>query len=449
MILKEEVVVAKDKAYVLKMVKDKGIKLVRLWFTDVLGFPKSFSITAGELEEALEEGMGFDGSSIQGFARIQESDMVAKPDPATFQILSWGAQEQPVARMFCDVLRPDGSFYECDPRYVLKRNLRRAKEMGFTLYMGPELEYYYFKDAGDTEVLDKGTYFDLTPPDLAVDLRRETVLMLEKIGIPVEYSHHEVGPSQHEIDLRYTDALTMADNVMTYRLVVKEVAQHHGYYATFMPKPMYNQAGSGMHTHQSLFKGNKNAFFDPKGEFYLSDIAKAYIAGILKHAREITSVTSQWINSYKRLVSGFEAPVYVCWAQRNRSALVRVPVYKPGKEKALRVELRSPDPACNPYLAFSVMLAAGLEGIEKGYKLSDEVTDNIYEMTEGQRRKAGIESLPEDLLEAIKVTEKSKLVEEALGSQVFRWFIRNKRLEWGDYRGRVSRYELRKYLPLL
>lgn len=439
----------KDKEFVLKTVKEQNVKFIRLWFTDVLGFLKSFAITAQELELGLEEGLGFDGSSIQGFARIQESDMVAMPDPSTFQLLPWRTGDANVARMFCDILNPDGSFYECDPRYVLKRNLERAKKMGFIFYVGPELEYYYLKDSQSTEVLDRGTYFDLTPLDLAVDLRRDTVLTLEKMGIGVEYSHHEVGPSQHEIDLRYNDALTMADNCMTYRLVVKEIAQMNGIYATFMPKPLYGEAGNGMHTHQSLFKGDKNAFFDPNDEYHLSNVGKSYIAGILKHAKEITSVLSQWVNSYKRLVSGYEAPVYVCWAQRNRSALVRVPMYKPGKEKATRIELRSPDPACNPYLAFAVMLAAGLEGIEKGYKLPDPVSDNIYEMSDEERERIGIEALPEDLHSAIEITEQSEMVEKALGKQVFEWFIRNKKMEWDEYRTRVTPYELEKYLPLL
>lgn len=441
--------VKKDKAYVLKTVKEKDIKFIRLWFTDVLGFLKSFAITVEELELALEEGMGFDGSSIDGFARIQESDMVAFPDPSSFQILPWRPGERGVARMFCDIRNPDGSFYKGDPRYVLRRNLERAQQLGFTFYVGPELEYFYFKNAEGTEVLDRGGYFDLTPLDVAMDLRRDTIFVLEEMGIQVEYSHHEVAPSQHEIDLRYADALAMADNVMTYRLVVKEVAQQNGIYATFMPKPIFGENGSGMHTHQSLFKGDANAFFDPNDKYHLSDVAKHYIAGILKHAREITSITSQWVNSYKRLVPGYEAPVYICWAQRNRSALVRVPMYKPGKEKATRIEFRSPDPACNPYLAFAVMLAAGLEGIEKKYSLADQVTNNIYELSEEQRREAGIESLPEDLFEAIQITEASEMVRKALGDHVFTWFIKNKKLEWDNYKGQVSPYELGKYLPIL
>ncbi len=440
---------SKDREYVLNAVKENGIKFIRLWFTDVLGFLKSFAITEEELEGALDEGMGFDGSSNQGFARIQESDMVAYPDPTSFTILPWRPGERGVARMFCDIKNPDGSYYQGDPRYVLKRNLARAKQMGYAFYVGPELEYFYFKDSEGTETLDSGGYFDLTPLDVAMDLRRETIFVLEEMEIPVEYSHHEVAPSQHEIDLRYADALIMADNVMTYRLVVKEVAQQNGIYATFMPKPIFGENGSGMHTHQSLFRGDENAFFDPNDEYHLSDVGKHYIAGILTHAREITAVTSQWINSYKRLIPGYEAPVYVCWAQRNRSALVRVPMYKPGKEQATRIEYRSPDPACNPYLAFSVMLAAGLEGIEKKYPLPDQVTNNIYQMTEEERKKEGIGSLPEDLYEAIKITEESELVRKALGDHVFSWFIRNKKLEWDEYKGQVTPYELGKYLSLL
>ena len=391
----------KEKQNVLKMAKENDVKFIRLWFTDILGFLKGFAITVDELEGALEEGMGFDGSSIQGYARIDESDMIAKPDPKTFQIVPWRPKENAVARMFADVLEPDGTPYKGDPRWALKRTLKKAQDLGYTLYVGPELEYFYFKSSeGVPQFLDKGGYFDLTPLDVATELRRETILTLEAMGIHVEYSHHEVAPSQHEIDLRYTDALTMADNAMTYRLVVKEIALKHGVYATFMPKPIFGQNGSGMHTHQSLFKGDKNAFFDPKDEFHLSKIARSYMAGILKHSKEITSITSQWVNSYKRLVPGYEAPVYISWARRNRSALVRVPMYKPGKEKATRMEYRSPDPACNPYLTFAVMLAAGLKGIEKGYELPPPVEEDIFEMSEASRKKHGIDSLPGNLLEA-------------------------------------------------
>jgi len=352
--------------------------------------------------------------------------------------------------MFADIYEPDGTPYKGDPRWVLKRNLKKTQDLGFTFYVGPELEYFYFKSSdGKPEGLDRGGYFDLTPLDVATELRRETILTLEAMGIHVEYSHHEVAPSQHEIDLRYTDALTMADNAMTYRLVVKEIALKHGVYATFMPKPIFGQNGSGMHTHQSLFKGDKNAFFEPKDEFHLSKMAKSYIAGILKHSKEITSITSQWVNSYKRLVPGYEAPVYISWGRRNRSTLVRVPMYKPGKEKATRIELRSPDPACNPYLAFAVMLAAGLKGIEKGYELPPPVEEDIYEMSEEARKRTGIESLPGNLLEAIQLTEKSELVRETLGDHIFQKFIENKKIEWDQYRTHVSQFELEKYLPLL
>ncbi len=441
---------SKDKQYVMRMAKEHDIKFVRLWFTDILGFLKSFAITVAELEEALEEGMGFDGSSIEGFARIDESDMMAFPDPSTFAILPWrGSGETGVARMIADIRMPDGSPFVGDPRYVLKRNLKRASDMGYTFYVGPELEYFYFKDSKSTVPLDQGGYFDLTPLDVASDLRRDTVLTLEKLGVTVEYSHHEAAPSQHEIDLKYCDALTMADNAMTYRLVVKEVAMQHGVYATFMPKPLADENGSGMHTHQSLFKGDRNAFFDPADEYNLSQMGKHYIAGLMKHAPEMTLVLNQWVNSYKRLVPGYEAPVYISWARRNRSDLIRVPMYKPGKEKATRVELRSPDPACNPYLAFAVMLAAGLEGVEKKYELPPPIEQNVYEMSAEEREELGIETLPEDLWEAIKLTENSELVRKALGDHVFTNFIENKKLEWDRYRTQVTPFELEEYLPVL
>jgi glutamine synthetase len=431
--------------------KEHDVKFVRLWFTDILGFLKSFAITIEELELSLMEGQGFDGSSIQGFARIDESDMIAMPDPNTFAVLPWRPREGgAVARMFCDILEPDGRPYVGDPRYVLKRALQRAGEMGFTYYVGPELEYFYFRDASTSpQTLDQGGYFDLTPLDVASDLRRQTVLTLEEMGIGVEYSHHEVAPSQHEIDLRYTDALTMADNAMTYRLVVKEVALKHNVHATFMPKPLFGQNGSGMHTHQSLFRGEKNAFFDPSAEGHLSQTALQFIAGLLHHAREITLVTNQWVNSFKRLVPGYEAPIYLSWARRNRSDLIRVPVYKPGKEKATRIEYRAPDPACNPYLAFAAMLMAGLEGIEKGYQCPPPVEQNVYEMNEEERAGLGIGQLPGDLWEAIEVAENSDLVRRALGDHVFEKFIENKKIEWHNYRSQVTEYELERYLPVL
>jgi glutamine synthetase len=435
---------------VLRISKEKDVKFIRLWFTDILGFLKSFAITLRELEGALEEGMGFDGSSIVGFVRIDESDMVAKPDPSTFKILPWKANDHVVAAMFCDIHEPNGKPHQGDPRWVLKKNLKRAAEMGYTFNVGPELEYFYFlKPTGKPETLDTGGYFDLTPLDVASNLRKQTAMILEDLGIPVEYTHHEVAPSQHEIDLKYADGLTMADSTMLYRLVVKEVALKNNVYASFMPKPIYGVNGSGMHTHQSLFGGKKNAFFDPNDKYHLSDIAKYYIAGLMKHAKEITLVTNQWVNSYKRLVPGYEAPVYISWAQRNRSDLIRIPLYKPGKEIATRVEYRSPDPACNPYFAFSVMLAAGLEGIEKKYPLKDPVERNVYEMTEKERKKYKIESLPGNLYEAIKITEKSNLVRGALGDHVFYQFIENKKIEWERYRARVTDYELEQYFSIL
>lgn len=438
-----------QKAYVLQQCRDLDVKFIQLWFTDILGTLKSFAITVEELEGALEEGMGFDGSSIEGFARIDESDMIAMPDPSTFQILPWRPRERGVARMFCDILLPDGRPFEGDPRYVLKRNLKKAADLGYTFYVGPELEFFYFKSSEKPETLDQGGYFDLTPLDVASDLRRQTVLTLEAMGIGVEYSHHEVAPSQHEIDLRYTDALTMADAAMTYRLVVKEVAMAHGVYATFMPKPIATENGSGMHTHQSLFKGDRNAFFDPNDEYHLSPIAKSYIAGLLKHARAITLITNQWVNSYKRIIPGYEAPVYITWARRNRSDLIRVPEYKPGKETATRIEYRAPDPACNPYLAFAVMLAAGLDGIEKELPLPPPTEENVFEMSEEERKRRGIDTLPGSLYEAIEEAQRSKLVREALGDHVFESLITNKRIEWDLYRKHVTDFELQRYLPVL
>jgi glutamine synthetase len=449
-----------SKEYVLKMAKEHDVKFIRLWFTDILGMLKSFAITVEELEGALEEGMGFDGSSIQGFARIDESDMMALPDPDTFQLVPWRPKEHhAVARMFCDIKMPGGEAFEGDPRYVLKRNLKRAADLGYTFYVGPELEYFYFafkKDANGkdtreptTEPLDQGGYFDMVPLDVATDMRRDTVLTLEQMGIGVEYSHHEVAASQHEIDMRYTDALTMADSVMTYRLVVKQIALKHGVYATFMPKPVFGINGSGMHVHQSLFKDGKNAFFDTKDSYHLSKLAKSYVAGLLKHAPAITAVTSQWVNSYKRLVPGYEAPVYLSWARRNRSDLIRVPEYKPGKENATRIEYRSPDPACNPYLTFAVMLAAGLDGIEKGLEPPPPVEENVYEMTEEERKHRGIKTLPASLWEAVQLTEQSDVVKKALGDHVFDAFIENKKIEWDQYRTQVTDYEIKKYLPIL
>jgi len=378
--------------------------------------------------------------------------MIAMPDPTTFQILPWRSENGDIAvgRMFCDVRMPGGEPYVGDPRGCLKRMLKKAGEMGYThFYVGPELEYFYFKDAAGTVTLDAGGYFDLTPLDVASDLRRHTVLSLQAMGIPVEYSHHEVAPSQHEIDLRYSDAISMADNAMTYRLVVKEIALKHGVYATFMPKPLFGQNGSGMHVHQSLFKGGQNAFFDKQDKLNLSADARHYIAGVLRHAPEICLVTNQWVNSFKRLVPGYEAPVYISWARRNRSALVRVPLYKPGKEKATRIELRFPDPSCNPYLAFAVMLAAGLKGIEGKYDLMPPTEEDIFEMTPERRIEKGIDSLPGSLGEAIAIAERSELLKEALGDHIFTKLIDNKKIEWDNYRTYVTNYELDRYLPIL
>ncbi|MDD3926604.1 MAG: glutamine synthetase family protein [bacterium] len=439
----------KDRQYVMQQIEANDIKFIKLWFTDILGFLKSFSINRDELEKAFDEGMGFDGSSIEGFARIDESDMVAIPDPATFQIIPWRPREKGVAMMFADIVQPDGQPYAGDPRYVLKRNLEKAKALGFDFYVGPELEYFYFKDSTAPVTLDKGGYFDLIPRDEALDLRRETILALEEMEIEVEYSHHEVAHSQHEIDLRYQEALKMADTVMTYRLVVKEIAQANGVYATFMPKPIFGQNGSGMHVHMSLFKGKRNAFFDASDRYHLSDTAKAFIAGLMRHAQGYTAVTNQWVNSYKRLLPGYEAPVYISWALRNRSDLVRIPMYKPGKETATRLELRSPDPACNPYLAFSAMLAAGLDGIEKGYDLPEPVEENVFHMGEEERNRRGIKTLPGDLNEAIQYMEQSELLREALGDHVYTRFLENRKIEWDDYRKQITTYEIERYLPIL
>jgi glutamine synthetase len=436
--------------FILNTAREQDVKFVKLWFTDILGMLKSFAITMSELENALRQGMGFDGSSIEGFCRIDESDMVAMPDFDTWVLLRpEEGRDFNVARMFCDIVHPGGEPFEGCPRNVLKRNLKRAAEKGYTFYVGPELEFFYFKDSTGTELLDQGGYFDMTPLDAATPLRRETILALEGVGINVEYSHHEVAPSQHEIDMRYTDALTMADNVMTYRLLVKEVAIRNGVYATFMPKPVFGINGSGMHVHQSLFKDGRNAFFDSSDEFNLSKLARSYIAGLLKYAPEFTAVTNQWVNSYKRLVPGYEAPVYLSWARRNRADLIRVPEYQPGRENATRIEYRAADPACNPYLTFSVMLAAGMAGIEEGLEAPPTVEENVYEMSVAEREKRGITTLPASLYQAIKKVEGSKLVREALGEHVFTNFVENKKIEWHDYSVQVTEYELAKYLPIL
>ncbi len=435
---------------ILRQAEESNVKFVRMWFTDIIGTLKSFSLTVGELEDALDGGMGFDGSSITGYQDIEESDMIALPDPSTFKIFPWSPKETPVARMFCDVKTTDGDPYVGDPRHILKRALERANEMGFDKFnCGPELEFFYFKDSNSTEPLDYGGYFDLTTLDAATSLRRETIFALQDMGIQVEYSHHEVAHSQHEIDLRFDDALKMADKVMTYRTVVKEIATRHGVYATFMPKPMQDQNGSGMHTHQSLFTGDKNAFFDADDQYFLSDTAKSFIAGQLRHARELSIIFAQTVNSYKRLVPGYEAPVYIAWSRRNRSALVRVPGFHPGQEKATRMELRCPDPSANIYLCFAALLHAGLEGIEKGYELPEPMERNLYNLSHDERQKMGIESLPADLGEAIREAEDSELLQKALGEHTFTRLLNVKREEWDEYRMQVTPYEIQKYLPIL
>lgn len=438
-----------NKNDVVRLVKENDVKFIRLWFADITGRMKGFTITSDELNNALNEGMGFDGSSIKGFARIDESDMMAFPDPSTFRILPYRPKEKAVAGMLCDILTPEGAPYEGDSRYVLKKQLKKLDGKGYTFNVGPELEFFIFKDDKSTEVLDEGGYFDITTLDNANEVRREIILTLEEMGVDVEYSHHEVANSQHEIDLRYAEGLKMADIVMLYRMVVKEISQIHGYYSTFMPKPIFGVNGSGMHTHQSLFHGKKNLFFDPKDKYNLSSEGKAYIAGILKHAPEITLVCNQWVNSYKRLVPGYEAPVYICWARRNRSSLVRVPMYRVGKEEATRVELRSPDPACNPYLAFACMVAAGVKGIEEGYKLAEPLERDVYHMTREESKEINLGVLPGSLIEAIEVAEKSDFLRETLGEHIFNNLMETKHVEWDCYRSQVHDYELKTYLPIL
>jgi glutamine synthetase len=433
---------------VMKRVKEQGVDFVHLWFTDIEGHLKSFAITVPELEGALDDGMGFDGSSITGFNAIEESDMVAIPDPATFQLMPNGGHK--VGRMICDVVTPDGKPYAGDPRYVLRLALERMEGLGFdTFNVGPELEYFLFKSDDGTETLDEGGYFAMTTMDAASDLRHDTVTALEAMGIPIEYVHHEVGPSQHEIDMQFADALAMADHTITYRLVVKELAKKAGYHATFMPKPIFGENGSGMHTHQSLFADGKNAFFDPDAEWSLSEVGKGFIAGQLRHAREISAVFAQWVNSYKRLVPGYEAPVYAAWSRRNRSALIRIPLYKPGNEQATRAEIRCPDPACNPYLTFAALLHAGLEGIEQGYELPPPMESNLYKLSAEERKERGIVALPETLGEAIDELAESDLARRALGDHIFDNYVKLKRQEWDEYRVQLTPWELQKYLPVL
>jgi glutamine synthetase len=441
----------RQQEYVLRTVEERGVRLIRLWFTDVLGQLKSIAISPAELEMVFEEGLQFDGSSIDGFSRVQESDVLARPDPSSFELLPWARDDEPTALMFCDIENLDGSPFEGDPRQVLRRNLDVAREKGFTFFTAPEVEFFYFANgdpASEPKPLDRASYFDLTTADVASDLRRRTLHMLEALGIPVEYSFHEDSPSQHEIDLQYSEALSMADNVMTLRLVVRKVAMEAGVYATFMPKPLNGVQGSGMHTHLSLFEGEGNAFHDPGDEYGLSKIARCFIAGLLVHAREITAVTNQLVNSYKRLNEGYEAPQYVSWARNNQSALVRVPIPKRGKTASTRIEYRAIDSACNPYLTYSLILAAGLKGIDESYDLPREAATNLFELTEGKRSELGIQALPSSLDVALDEMERSTLVREALGEHIFEWFLRNKRSEWREYQRQVTPFELQRYLPI-
>jgi glutamine synthetase len=440
---------ARTKEEILKLMDDNQIRYIRMWFTDILGYLKGMNITRSEIEAVLDHGQGFDGSSIEGFVRIEESDLMAIPDLDTFTIIPWQINSEKIAFMFCDIQTPDGKPYEGDSRYILKRVLKELSDDGYTAYMGPEIEYFYFKDSTATEILDRGGYFDYNATDVPTRIRKKTIRALEEIGIPVECSHHEVAPSQHEIDLKYQAALKMADSAMIYRFVVKEVAASEGFYASFMPKPIFGENGSGMHTHQSLFKGGHNSFFDPGGEYNLSQTARSYIAGILKHIREFTLVTNQWVNSFKRLVPGYEAPAYISWGRRNRSSLVRVPMYRVGREEATRIELRSPDPACNPYLAFAVMLAAGYDGVKNNLPLSAPIEDNIFHMDDKQRKKLKLETLPNSLENAVVEFEKSKFMRNVLGDHVYYKLIDNKKVEWDRYRIAVTQYEIDNYLPLL
>ncbi|UCC43651.1 MAG: type I glutamate--ammonia ligase [Candidatus Zixiibacteriota bacterium] len=439
----------KTKEDVLRQIDEAEVRYIRLCFTDVLGKIKGMSISRSEIEQVLSEGQGFDGSSIEGFARIEESDLMAMPDPVTFRVIPWEVAGERVAQMFCDITNPDGSPYDGDPRWIFKRTLSKIAERGWTFYVGPEMEYFYFKSDRRPEFLDHAGYFDYGTVDIGTQIRKKTVAALELINVPVECSHHEVAPSQHEIDLKYQEALVMADFAQIYRFVVKEIAMENDVYATFMPKPVFAENGSGMHCHMSLFENSRNLFFDPDDEYNLSNTARGFVAGILRHVQEITLVLNQWVNSYKRLVPGFEAPVYISWGRRNRSSLVRVPTYRLGKEKATRVELRSPDPGTNPYLAFACMLAAGLKGIEGNYELPEPIEENIYGMSDSQMNDLNIETLPNSLENAIRAAEEGGLVHEVVGDHIWNKLVASKRIEWDDYRVHVSRFEIDRYMTML
>jgi glutamine synthetase len=443
----------KQEDFVLRALEERDVRFVRLWFTDVLGYLKSVSVAPAELENAFDEGIGFDGSAIEGFARVTEADMLAHPDPSTFQLLPWRGEGPSTARMFCDIVMPDGSPSYADPRYVLKRTLQTAADKGFTFYTHPEIEFYLFQGrpgiGEDPIPVDRSGYFDHTAQSRGSDFRREAINMLESMGISVEFSHHEGGPGQQEIDLRYADALSTADNIMTFRTVVREVALSQGIWASFMPKPFTTHPGSGMHTHVSLFEGDTNAFFEAGAEYQLSKTARCFIAGILQHASEITCITNQWVNSYKRLIGGGEAPSYISWGHNNRSAMVRVPMYKPNKGQSTRIELRTIDAACNPYLAYAVVLAAGMKGLEEEYELPREAEDNVWSLNDRERKALGLEQLPKNLHDAIKIAEDSELLAETLGEHVYEFFLRNKRAEWEEYRGQVSAFERDRMLPVI
>jgi len=443
----------RQQEFVLRTVEERDIRFVRLWFTDVLGSLKAVAVAPAELEGAFAEGIGFDGSAIEGLARVYEADMLVKPDPSTFAVLPWRGDRHGTARMICDILTPDGEPSMSDPRHVLRRQLGVAAEHGLTFYTHPEIEFYLFKEEPPTgqvpEPVDRGGYFDHVPRGTTHDFRRAAIGVLESMGISVEFSHHEGGPGQNEIDLRYADALTTADNIMSFRSVVKEVALEQGVYATFMPKPLADHPGSGMHTHLSLFEGDHNAFHEAGAQYQLSKVARQFIAGLLRHSAEITAVTNQWVNSYKRLWGGGEAPSYICWGHNNRSALIRVPMYKPGKGNSTRIEYRALDSACNPYLSFAVILAAGMKGIEEGLDLPDGAEDDVWSLTDAERRAMGIEPLPTSLEAALALMERSELVAETLGEGVFDFFLRNKRAEWDEYRRQVTPFELSRYMPLL
>ncbi|MCH9836234.1 glutamine synthetase family protein [bacterium] len=438
-----------QRAYVLRSVEERGVRLIRLWFTDVLGNLKTMAISPPELDNALSDGLTFDGSSIDGFSRVQEADVLAIPDPDTYELLPWADPAAPEARIFCDIHRLDGEPFEGDPRQVLRRHVKAAHEAGLTFYMAPDIEYFYFEPVtpgAEPVPFDEGGFFDHTMNDVTGELRKKTIRTLETMGIPVEYSFHEDAPGQQEIDLRHTDALTMADSVMTFRLAVREIAARNGVHATFMPKPLEGLQGSGMHLHMSLFRGDENAFYDEGDGYDLSNTAKAFMAGLLRHASEITAVTNQTVNSYKRLVPNFEAPVHISWARNNRSGLIRVPIAKTSNPLATRIEYRSPDPACNPYLAFSLILAAGMRGIEEGYKLPDEADANLFESDDDELTKLGINQLPQSLNDALTIMERSELVHEVLGEHIFEWFVRNKQHEWKAYKTQVTPFERDRYL---